>query len=77
MTPLAVVEDLGVLEYGRPGLGEGGEPALVDQLDFERGEEALGDGVVPAVAPAAHVRARPQGEQRPVPAGDRPAELGT
>jgi hypothetical protein len=51
---LAVEEDLDVLEDLGPQLGLGRPGATVDEFLLERGEEALGDGVVEAVAAAAH-----------------------
>src|SRR5262249_22459780 len=56
MAPLAIVEDVDVL----PDCYSGCRPRLidlmVDELSFESAEEALGNGVVPAVAFAAHAR---------------------
>src|SRR6185436_43834 len=49
----AVVEGLDVLEDGGPGLLAGAPGLAVDQLGLKGGEEALGDGVVPAGAGAA------------------------
>src|SRR5918996_3910789 len=53
MAALAVVEGLDVLEDGGPGLLPGGPTLAMEQLGLEGGEEALGDGVVPAGAGAA------------------------
>src|SRR5258708_25591360 len=54
MPSLAIVEELEVVgELGARGC-PGGPGRVVDQLDLQRREEALGDGVVPAIAPAAH-----------------------
>ncbi len=46
---LAVVEDLDELEHRPAGLGPGGPAAAVDELGLQRGEPALGHGVVPAL----------------------------
>src|SRR5260370_34424176 len=54
MPPLPIVETLQVIEELGARRRPSGPGRVVDQLDLERGEEALGDGVVPAVAPAAH-----------------------
>src|SRR4051794_40310205 len=53
MAALAIVEGLDVLEDRGPGLLPGGPALAVEQLGLEGGEEALGDGVVPAGAGAA------------------------
>src|SRR3954454_19005072 len=50
----AVVEDLDVLEDLGAQLGLGWPAAAVDELLLQGREEALGDGVVVAVAAAAH-----------------------
>src|SRR5258708_37200336 len=50
----SVVERLDVFEQRRAGVVPIGERGLVDELSFERAEKALDDGVVPAVALAAH-----------------------
>jgi hypothetical protein len=50
----AVEEDLDVLEDLGPELGLRRPCAAVDELFLERGEEALGDGVIEAVTAAAH-----------------------
>src|SRR6266516_250686 len=47
-------------EDGGAGLGAGAVVVAVDQLDFQRGEPALGDGVVQARSGAAHRAAKPQ-----------------
>ena len=52
--PLAVVEDFQPLEDGRLGLGAGGELAAMHQLALQAAPEAFHDGVVVAVASAAH-----------------------
>ena len=54
MPPLPIVEELEVLEELGVRLRPGGPDGVVDQLDLQRREEALGDCVVPAIAPAAH-----------------------
>src|SRR3954451_17471049 len=51
---LAVVEDLDVLEDRAAQVGLGWPAAAVDELLLQGREEALGDGVVVAVAAAAH-----------------------
>src|SRR6266542_6985237 len=56
--PLDVVEELGARR--RPRLPR----RVVDELDLQRGEEALGDRVVPAIAPAAHAAHDPMLGQR-------------
>ncbi len=50
MSPPTVVEDLDVLEEGTVGLGPGDEILVLDELAFDRCEEALRDRVVPAIA---------------------------
>lgn len=52
-----VVEAFDEVEAGGLGLGAGGEVAAVEQFALERGEEALGDRVVVAVADRAGGRA--------------------
>ena len=54
MAPTGVVEGLDVLEDGGPGLASSDVVRAVDELGLERREEALRDGVVPAIALAAH-----------------------
>ena len=54
MAALAVVPDLDPLEDGRPRRGAGRPGPGVDELGLEGGEEALGHGVVEAVARPAH-----------------------
>ena len=54
MAALAVVEDFDEVEDFGPGVSVAGEPAAVDQLQFEGAPEAFHGGVVVAVAPAAH-----------------------
>jgi hypothetical protein len=71
MAALAVVEDLDVLEDSGPGLLPGGPVLAVEQLGLEGGEEALGDGVVPAGAGAADALAGvPVGQPGRVGAGE-------
>src|SRR5689334_12079177 len=53
MATLPVVEDFDVLEDGGPGLPPGGPGLAMEKFGLEGGEEALGDGVVPAGAGAA------------------------
>src|SRR5713226_1437274 len=54
MQPLAIVEDLDVLEDRRPRLFAGVEGVMMDELVLERAEEALGARIVEAVALAGH-----------------------
>ena len=49
-----IVEHFDVLKCLVLGLRPGGEDGLVNELHLQRGEEALGHGVVPAIALAAH-----------------------
>ena len=49
MQPQAVVKDFHELEYRVTGLGTGWPCVHMNELGFEGGEEALGDGVVPAL----------------------------
>jgi hypothetical protein len=58
VTPAAVKEDLDVVEDLAAEFGLGRPGAPVDEFLLERGEEALGDGVVPAIAAAAPSIAR-------------------
>jgi hypothetical protein len=51
---LAIVEHLDVIEEGNAQLRVGRPGLAVDELALQRAEEALGDGVVPAVPLAAH-----------------------
>ena len=55
----AVVEDLDVLEDRGPRFGRARPVGAVDQLGLQGGEEALGHGVVVAVADRAHRRRDP------------------
>src|SRR2546422_2355699 len=62
--PLAVVEDFDVVEQRSFG-GSTREPArLVDELDLQRRKEALGDGVVPAIAGSAQTHDDPMVRQQ-------------
>ena len=54
MAALAVVEDFDEVEDLEFGVSVAGEPAAVDQFQFEGTPEAFHCGVVVAVAPAAH-----------------------
>jgi hypothetical protein len=54
MTPARVVEALDEFEHGGPRLGLRLEPALVEKLAFQRGEEALAHGIVVGVSDRAH-----------------------
>src|SRR5262245_54999727 len=54
MSPLPIVEELEVLDERGARRRPRGPGRVVDQLDLQRREEALGDGIVPAIAPAAH-----------------------
>src|SRR5690606_27066068 len=54
VAPARVVEALDVVEDGGPGLGRIAEGMPIEQLALERGEEALGERVVVAVADRAH-----------------------
>jgi hypothetical protein len=51
---LAVVEDFDEIEDLGPGLSVAGEPAAVEQLQFEGAPKAFHGGVVVAVAPPDH-----------------------
>ena len=66
MPPLAVVEELEVLDELGARRGARGPGGAVDELDLHRREEALGDGVVPAVAPPAHAADDPMLCQYPL-----------
>src|SRR5262245_66029081 len=54
MSPLPIVEELEVLEQFRARRGACGPRGVVNELDLEGRKEALGDSIVPAIAPAAH-----------------------
>src|SRR4026207_1981364 len=54
MASLSVVEHLQVLDQLGASRRPGGPGCIVDQLDLDRREEALGHGIVPAVPPVAH-----------------------
>jgi hypothetical protein len=73
-----VVECIDRVADGRRRGGPRRVGFMVDEFAFERGEETLGDGVVPAISSSAHARddaARP--ERGPViVAGVRTAEVG-
>src|SRR5256712_14063741 len=66
MPPLPIVEELEVLEELGARRRPSGPGRVMDQLDFQRREEALGDGVVPAIAAAAHTAADPVLRQDPL-----------
>src|SRR5712691_4871893 len=66
MPPLAIVEEFEVLEELGARCRPRGPGRVMDQLDFQRREEALGDGVVPAIAPAAHTADDPVLRQHPL-----------
>jgi hypothetical protein len=66
MPPLPIVEELEVLEEFGVRLRPSGPDCVVDQLDFQRREEALGNRVVPAIAPAAHAADDPVLRQHPL-----------
>src|SRR5256885_9619289 len=66
MPPLPIVEELEVLEELGARHRPGGPGRIVDQLDLQRREEALGDGVVPAIAPQAHTADDPVLRQQPL-----------
>ena len=51
MKPGAVRETLGELEDRTPSRSPGGPRLPVDELGLERREPALGDGIIPALAP--------------------------
>src|SRR5215213_7364222 len=51
---LAVVEDLDVVKDLGPEIGSGRPGAAVDELFLERGEEALSDRVIEAIAARSH-----------------------
>ena len=51
---MPVVKDLQVFEDVRPRFGPPLPRRLVDEFEFERREEALGDGIVPAVRASTH-----------------------
>ena len=52
----AIVEGLDVIEDGGASLGAGGEAMMIDQFLFEAAKEGLDEGVIVAVAFAAHGR---------------------
>jgi len=51
-----VVPSLDEIEHRHAGLDLGLEPAAVEQLAFERGEEALAHGIVETIIHGAHRR---------------------
>ena len=64
MASMAVVEDLDQLGDGARCLKLRAARDAIDELGLQRREEALGDGVVPAVALAAHAADDAGGDQR-------------
>ena len=50
----AVVEGLDVIEDGGASLGEGAEAVMIDEFVFEAAPEGFDEGVIVAVALAAH-----------------------
>src|SRR5215470_18418508 len=54
MSPLPIVEELEVLDEVDARGGPRQPGGVVDELDLQRREEALGHRIVPAIAPAAH-----------------------
>ncbi len=54
MEPGTVVEGLNIIEDRRAGFGAGRESAVVDDLVFEAAPKRLDEGIVVAVAFAAH-----------------------
>ena len=54
MPTVAVVEELEILGQVGARQGARGPRGVVDELHLQRGKEALGHGVIPAIAPAAH-----------------------
>jgi len=59
MPPMRVVPALDELKHGQAGFSMIPEPAPIQELAFERGKEALGHGVVIAVAHRTHLRDDP------------------
>ena len=49
-----VVKVVDVIVDGMPGLREVGEGTVLDEFGFERAPERFHDGIIVAVAPAAH-----------------------
>src|SRR2546427_4672465 len=78
MSPLSVVEELEVVEELGARRSPRGPFGVVDEFDLHRREKALGDGVVPAVAPTAHAADDPMLRQPPlvVAAGVLTAAIG-
>lgn len=54
MTPLAVVVDLNALKYGFTHLNPVAKSLAIDALDLQGVKEALGTGIVVAIALGAH-----------------------
>src|SRR5262245_65774697 len=69
MSPLSIVEELEILEQFSARRGACCPSGVVNEFDLERGKEALGDGVVPAIAPAAHAADDPVLRQDPLVVG--------
>ena len=63
MTPVRIEERPDVVVHGGPGLGLRRPRTSVDQLCLQGREEALRDGVVPAVADTAHAADDAAGRQ--------------
>src|SRR5215216_3555965 len=61
---LAVVEDLDEIEDRRAQPGSGRPGVAVEQLAFQRGEEALGDGVVQRIPDVPMEATRPEACRR-------------
>ena len=66
MPPLPIVEELEILEELGARRRPSGPGHVVDQLDLQRREKALGDGVVPAIALTAHAADDPVVRQHPL-----------
>src|SRR6266851_3730552 len=66
MPPLPIVEELEILEEVGARRRPSGPGRVVDQLNLQRREEALGHGVVPAIAPATHTADDPVLRQHPL-----------
>lgn len=54
MPPATVIEPLDVIKDRAARFGARVSASLIDQFDFERGEEALRHRIVPAVSTPAH-----------------------
>src|SRR5690348_4788044 len=72
MSALSVVEDLDVFKDLGARSGSRHEGTIADELFLQRREEALGDGVIPAVAFAAHALAH---AVTPQPSAKHPARV--